>query len=139
MELIAPHIESSFFNYMIRVHGRHEDLCAQLLDGIASRSPRARQFWTELDESLRSHMDAEERYVLPAFGRIDREEALALVREHGRIREQLLEIGIAIDLHELAPAQQFIAMLREHAAREDKLMYRWANEKLDPKLAAQAT
>ncbi|MBV8757086.1 MAG: hemerythrin domain-containing protein [Deltaproteobacteria bacterium] len=126
MELIAPNLESSFYNYMIRLHGHHEDLCCKLLDAMATRSPNARRFWSELDESLRTHMESEERYVLPAFARIDREEALALIRDHGRIREQLLEIGVAIDLHELAQTQRFIDTIREHAAREDKLMARWA-------------
>ena len=139
MELVSPNVSSSFYNYMLRLHGHHEDLFGRLLDAIAARTPDARQIWAEVEEGLRSHMDAEERYVLPAFARTDREEALALVRDHGRIREQLLEVGIAIDLHEAGPASRFVQMVRDHAVREEKLLYRWADRELDPQLVTRAT
>lgn len=139
MELVSPTLPSSFYNYMLRLHRHHDDLFGRLQDAIASRTPDAHQIWHELEDSLRSHMDAEERYVLPAFARTDRDEALALVREHSRIREQLLEVGIAIDLHEAGLPNKFVDLVREHAAREDKLLYRWADRELDPQLVARAT
>jgi hemerythrin-like domain-containing protein len=139
MDLIAPQIESSLYNYMLRLHHHHEDLYAKLMDAMTKRLPDARRTWSELDESLRAHMDTEERYVLPVFARVDREEALGLVREHGRIREQLLEIGIAIDLHEATQAERFIALLRGHAERENKLMYRWAAQDYEKHHVARPT
>lgn len=139
MELISPNVSSSFYNYQLRLHRHHEDLLGRLVDAVACRSADARRIWDELEDSLRSHMEAEERYVLPSFARTDRDEALALVRDHNRIREQLLEIGIAIDLHEAGPATRFVQLLRDHAAREDKLLYRWADRELDPKLAERVT
>lgn len=137
MELISPNVSSSFYNYMLRLHRHHEDLSERLLDAIAAGSPDAHRIWDELEQSLRSHMETEERYVLPAFARFDRDEALAIVREHGVLREQLLDVGIAIDLHEAASPTRFIQLVRDHAAREDQLLYRWADRDLNPQLAAR--
>jgi hypothetical protein len=71
--------------------------------------------------------------VLPAFARVDQNEAVSLLREHGSIREQLLEIGIAIDLHQAryTRALELVERLRAHAGREDHLLYRWADQNLD--------
>ena len=64
---------------------------------------------------------------------MDPEEAVALLREHGQIRELLLELGVAVDLHAIRfeQSRRFIDMLRAHADREDRLLYRWADERLD--------
>jgi hemerythrin superfamily protein len=97
--------------------------------------------WPQIESKLLAHLEAEERFVLPAFARTDRKEALELMREHGKIRELLLELGVSIELHyaRMAPFQLFIAMLREHAQREETLMYRWASTMLDSHLATAAT
>ena len=121
---------------MIESHEHLNTLFSQLLDALAANAPDARELWTKLDHELLAHMEAEERFVLPAFARIDREEALALLREHGRIREQLLELGVAVDLHciRLEQSRAFIETLRAHAGREDNLLYRWADTRLDARL-----
>ena len=60
---------------------------------------------------------------LPAFARVDRAEAVALLRE----------LGIAVDLHcaTFERAQAFVETLRGHAGREENLLYRWADDNLD--------
>jgi hypothetical protein len=79
-------------------------------------------------------MEAEERFVLPLFAHIDLAEARELLRQHGRIREQLLELGIAVDLHYIRfeRSQDFVQLLLAHADREERLLYRWADERLTP-------
>ncbi|HEX2685563.1 MAG TPA: hemerythrin domain-containing protein [Kofleriaceae bacterium] len=125
---------------MTESHERLDRLFGRLLDALESNAPDVRELWTELDHGLLAHMEAEERFVLPAFARFDHEEAIALLREHGGIREQLLELGVAVDLHciRFEQSREFIQRLRAHAAREDKLLYRWADSRLDAPLVAAA-
>jgi len=122
---------------MTESHAHLDTLFSRLLEALEANAPDARELWTELDHDLLAHMEAEERFVLPAFARIDREEAVALLREHGRIREQLLELGVAVDLHciRLEQSRAFIETLRAHAGREDRLLYRWADTRLDASLS----
>jgi hypothetical protein len=90
--------------------------------------------WNELDHNLLAHMEAEERFVLPVFAHVDQEEALALLREHGQLREQLLQLGIAVDLHcvRYDASREFAELLERHASREASLLYRWADQHLPP-------
>lgn len=124
--------EASLYTYMIRSHRCLEDLFGQVLDAMGVEAPDLYSLWTTLDRELRAHMEAEERFVLPAFARVDRDEAIAIVRDHGFFREQLLELGVAVDLHAIRfeRSRDFIDRLRFHAAREERLLYRWADQHL---------
>jgi hemerythrin len=88
--------------------------------------------WTEFDSRLRSHMSLEEEYILPEFAKVDVTEANALRAEHVRIRELLTELDIAVDLHlaRESTIADLVTMLKAHAEREDRLMYRWAASNL---------
>jgi hemerythrin superfamily protein len=123
----------SIEQFMIDSHRRLEAVAKEVLDACAADAPDFSIAWSKFERDLRAHLEAEERYILPAFARADREEAMRLLREHGQIREHLLEIGVAIDLHcmRLEASTAFMATLRAHAQREEQLMYRWAETKLD--------
>jgi hemerythrin superfamily protein len=116
----------------------HEQLRHQVTHLLAEMQGDARADvttqWNELEHKLLDHMEAEERFVLPAFAHVDYGEAAALLRDHGLIRENLLELGIAIDLHYIRyeRSQAFIALLLRHAEREEGLLYRWADDRLSP-------
>ncbi|MBL0215264.1 MAG: hemerythrin domain-containing protein [Myxococcales bacterium] len=135
----TPH-EDSLYTFMTSDHARLETVFERLLDAMELGAPDARALWTELDRGLLSHLEAEERYVLPAFATVDRLAAREILRDHAQIREQLLELGVAMDLHMLRyeHSQEFIRVLRSHAAREDKLLYQWADTRLDAHLRAAA-
>jgi hypothetical protein len=122
--------------FLSREHAHLEHLYQQLLDAMAASSPDVRALWNELSDRLHAHMEAEERYLLPSFARVDRDEARALLRDHAYIRDQLLELGVAVDLHQLSfvHSHELIARLRAHAIREDRLMYRWADVTLSDAL-----
>lgn len=130
----------SLHRFMTDSHRHLDEVLGRLLGALAANAPDARALWDELDRDLSSHMAAEERFVLPSFMRVDPEEAVALLDEHGRIREMLLELGVAVDLHALRveQARRFIEMLLAHADREDRLLYRWADERLDRNLVDAA-
>jgi hypothetical protein len=126
---------STLYMHMLQRHEYLRALCVRLLAAMeANASDDVRAFWNELDHGLLSHMEAEERYVLPAFMHIDADEARAIVREHGLIREMLLELGVAVDLHQIRYRRgiELVDLLLQHAEREEKLLYRWADEHLGP-------
>ncbi len=132
----ASHPDDTIYAFMTAHHARLEVVFDRLLDAMAAGAPEARELWTELDHGLLAHMEAEERYVLPAFATVDHAAARELLGEHAQIREQLLELGVAMDLHHLRfeTSEQFIRLLRSHAAREDHLLYQWADARLDQHL-----
>jgi hemerythrin-like domain-containing protein len=83
--------------------------------------------WHALKRELLLHMDIEERALLPPFENCHSEEALALRREHDAIREELFNLGVALDLHQLRAeaVAEFAARLRDHARRESQGLYPW--------------
>ena len=120
---------------MMRSHEQLGDQFTRLLTAMeANDRADVTTLWNELDHKLLDHLEAEERFVLPAFAHVDQGEATALLREHGLIRESLLELGIAVDLHYIRyeKSQQFIDLLIRHAEREERLLYRWADDRLSP-------
>jgi hypothetical protein len=140
MSRIAPPIDASLCNYMIQSHRNLEQQYSQLLEALAVNAPDVRELWNKLERGLFAHMEAEERFVLPAFARGNLDEAVAFLRDHGRIREHFLELGIAIDLHvfRYERSADLVGLLRSHGRREDELLYRWADKQLDAGLAKAA-
>jgi hemerythrin-like domain-containing protein len=122
---------------MTRSHHDLRELLTRLLAAMeANARDDVRSLWTELDHGLLAHMEAEERFVLPAFAHVDQEEARELLREHGVLRDELLKLGIAVDLHSVRYewSREFAAALERHAEREDRLLYRWADEQIGPEV-----
>lgn len=120
---------------MVRSHEQLRDQVTRLLAAMqANARADVTTLWGELEHKLLDHMEAEERFVLPAFAHVDHGEATALLREHGMIRENLLELGIAVDLHYIRyeRSNEFIDLLFRHAEREERLLYRWAEDRLSP-------
>jgi hypothetical protein len=131
-----PHPD--FFAFLHGSHRHLEEAGKRLVEAVSvDARDETIALWRELESQLLAHLEAEERYVLPAFARADREEAMTLLRQHGQIRERLLELGIAVELHHLRMhmLDDFILVLRAHAAREERLMYAWAAALLDDKIS----
>lgn len=131
----APRTESTLYLYMTSSHAQMRELLVQLLDAMAANARgEVARLWDELDHGLLAHMEAEERFVLPRFAHVDHAEARDLLREHGQIREELLELGVAVDLHyaRFDRSEAFAHLLLAHATREERLLYRWADEELAP-------
>lgn len=129
----SPRTNSALYLYMTRSHDYLRDLLERVLAAMqANARDDVHELWTELDHGLLAHMEAEERFVLPVFAHVDRDEARALLREHGLLRELLLDLGIAVDLHYVRyeRSQEFAELLKHHAGREENLLYRWADERL---------
>ena len=131
--LNSDRTHATLYAYMMSSHDQLRELLIRLLDAMAANAlGDVARLWNELDHGLLTHMEAEERFVLPRFAHVDRAEARGLLRDHGQIREQLLELGVAVDLHYLRfdRSEDFAQLLLAHAAREERLLYRWADERL---------
>ena len=118
-------------NHLFEDHRRLEDLFDQLLDAFeAGEHQPLTNLWTRFETDLLRHMDFEERFLVPQFQRSEPDAAAAILVDHGEFRHRLAELGIGVDLHivRLTAARNFIRRLREHANREDDLMYRWSDE-----------
>jgi hemerythrin-like domain-containing protein len=91
------------------------------------------ELWARFESGLRRHFELEEQLMLPRFKSSQPLEAAQLALEHVAILKKLEQLGINVDLH-LTRADvvaDFIATIRAHAAREDALMYVWANTNED--------
>jgi hemerythrin-like domain-containing protein len=91
-----------------------------------------RQAFRALESELRAHLELEERDLLPRFELVSPAEAEHVRADHELIRSRLDALGLALDLRSLRAhdVSEFVALLRAHATREEKIMYRWADAAL---------
>ena len=94
---------------------------------------QTRAAWAMFERSLFAHLEAEEHELLPAFRKVDPDEAQALYADHGRFRKTIEELAISVELHSIRAdaAGMFVQTLKEHSHREDRGMYAWAEATLD--------
>lgn len=123
-------IRDRLAGHHVRLNALFEDLLRRL--ALDDRD-ETRAAWNEFERALAAHLDAEDALILPAFAAAQPEEAAGIRVEHDKIRAKLLELGVAVDLHYIRAdvAADFVRLLREHAAREDSMMYRWAEAHLE--------
>lgn len=115
-------------------HHELAGLFERLRDAFAADAREDTQtLWTELQRRLGAHLDAEETLLFPRFQAVDPGETKALLADHVRLRAQLEELGVGVDLKLVreAVAKAFLDTLEAHAHREDELLYRWADDAAD--------
>jgi hypothetical protein len=118
-------------------HQRLDELFARLLDDVHCGDWTVCQAtWSRFERELLQPLEAEETFLLPMFEREYPEETTVLRADHTSIRRLLADLGIQVELHALREqnARYFVESLRGHAAREELLLYRWAND-LPPEIA----
>lgn len=116
-------------------HRRLEQTFERFLEAMhADDREGARAAWTELERGLSAHLAAEESGMIPAIQETKPDEAAALLAEHAEIRSLLAELGVSLDLHVVREdtARAFVQRLRDHAKREDGLLYAMADRALLP-------
>jgi hypothetical protein len=88
--------------------------------------------WDRFETALVTHMAMEEKAVFPAFRAVDAKEADALLAEHDELRRLLASVGVLVELHAVPArdAEELIARLRAHGAREEVLLYPWMDDAL---------
>jgi hemerythrin-like domain-containing protein len=123
MESIRDHLTADH----LRLDALFDDVLKRL--ALDDRD-ETRAAWTDFEKGLLAHLEVEEKFILPPFAKDHELEASVIRREHDGFREKLAELGVMVDLHAIRMdvANLFVRALREHARREDSLMYRWAQE-----------
>jgi len=131
----APaHLPDDLRLLLSREHARLDRLFRELLAAFeADARVDVARLWNEFDADLRAHMQLEEDELMPKFLEFNALDAVDLLRDHQRIRDKLLALGVGVDLHQTRHTQvaEFLRELRAHARREDELMYRWAEQCLE--------
>lgn len=125
----SPNIREIFLSD----HRRLDALFGQIIAAFeANDREDIGKLWAEFETGLTTHMEAEERTLIPALARVDPTEANGILTEHGRIRARLAELGPSVDLHvvRLDVARAFIDEIKAHAEREDRALYAWGDEHL---------
>jgi polyisoprenoid-binding protein YceI len=127
------HLEDSIQTILGGDHQRLEKSFEAVVAASTDEDQQAaRELWRRFERDLLAHLDAEEAHVLPLFAKSDPDEAEELLDQHAHIRERLLALAIDLDLHSLAPelVKSFVAELRSHAVREERVLYPWAARQL---------
>jgi len=124
----------------------HEELDVLLEQLIAAYETNDREIaenaYEEFEQVLSTHLEAEEQLLFPDFAHSEPEETNRLREEHRRIRSRVEELGVGVDLHatRIGAIRELVQILRAHAARENALLYRWADRAFsDPAARAQLT
>jgi len=96
----------------------------------------AARLWDEFDTGLDHHLALEEELIFPRCAEHHGREVAMLLADHAQLREQLVELGVGVDLHltRAAAVLKFIHTLEDHARREDAMLYRWAERHLSPEV-----
>jgi hemerythrin superfamily protein len=123
---------------LITDHRALDTIFNVLLEDIHGGNPRVYQLtWGRFEKALLNHIDAEEVFLLPSFDRVDPVESTGIRQEHATLRHLLADMGVRLELHAVKEehVRRLIVALRTHAAREEALLYKWADQ-LAPDLAS---
>jgi hemerythrin len=123
---------SSVHDQFLTDHRRIEELLTSTLAAFeANDREDIQRLWTAFESSLRAHLEAEEKFMIPQLERARKQDAEAILADHARIRAQVAELGTGIDIHvvRLETARAFVDDLRAHSQREESL-YAWADDHL---------
>lgn len=88
----------------------------------------ARETFGRFEKLLLEHLEIEERELFPELASTNTAEVADLRDEHRAIRIRLEELAVGVELHQvrLSAIRTLVDNLHYHAAREDRLLYRWA-------------
>lgn len=110
-----------------------EDACFALRSCECEDDPRELvQRYRDFEAGLLAHIETEDLHVIPAYAAADPADAARVRSEHASLREQLVALGVEVELHVVQPhtLEQFVQTLREHARHEEQGMYPWAQGSL---------
>jgi hemerythrin-like domain-containing protein len=120
-----------------RLHDEHTSIGRELED-LANRAETGDwslcdSIWDGFTARLEDHMQFEETSLLDDFAASSAEArgtAKELRDEHARIRASLLDLGVLLQLHQLSrnAIESLVAVIRDHARRENLTLYPWADE-----------
>jgi hemerythrin superfamily protein len=121
---------SSTGQRLLSDHQRLDSLFDRLLKDVRRGDwATCQATWARFERELLEHLEAEETFLLPTFESEHPDETATLRREHANIRRLLADMGVKLELHAEREqnVRRFVESLQSHAAREEALLYRWAD------------
>lgn len=125
--------ERTLGQFLKHDHERLEELLATVMQAIDDDDQQAAlAAWRPLEAGLLAHFAVEEEHLFPELEKTDRIEAAHLRSDHGAVRQQIVDLGMCLELHTARKVafDQLVALLERHAAREEALLYRWVESHL---------
>ena len=134
----ASAASGSIYDRLLAEHARLDASLERLLAAYRTGDREvAAEAFGAFEDRLTDHFELEERVMFATFAQDNPREAAELAAEHAAIRARVEELGIGVELHQtrLGAIEGLAQLLREHAAREDRLLYPWADRAFsDPAL-----
>lgn len=126
-------VETRFRDLLVHDHARLDSMLGALLECVrADAQPEMERAWSDYEESLLAHLDAEEMFLLPGLAAHDPGLASSIRDEHAVIRSTLAEVGVGLELHIVRDEhmRELARFLRAHARIEEASLYLWAGASL---------
>jgi hypothetical protein len=121
-------------DHFLADHERLETLLGSVHSALeANDGDRASRLWADCCSGLMTHLDAEERSLIPPLLQRSQRNARVLVQEHRHIRSRLTELSgaMASRLMRADGLRDFVAELRAHSRSEARLLYQWVDAHVD--------
>jgi hypothetical protein len=124
-----PNEPARLASFLRADHDVFEEIAGRILQTVVEGDREdVSDAMSALEASVLTHLDGEEKDLIPRFALHDPSEAKLILQDHAAIRKRLTELDISTDLHLVRAdaLRLFLDALRAHAKREDTGLYRWA-------------
>jgi hemerythrin-like domain-containing protein len=115
-------------------HRRMDGVLTRIVVALEAVDPdRVATEWAEFHRALTRHLDAEDRYLIPALFVSRPRDAQSLLQEHRHVRGRVVDLDNHIGKGTLNAdtLRGFVDELSAHARRETAVLYEWADDGLD--------
>lgn len=110
-------------------HEDHEVQLLHLAQAVEEKLPadELRRRWVNFEENLVEHLDTEERSLFRVAVQAHRHEIEQLQSEHRKIRQAVIGLSVAVELHRLRKEalDELRLLLRMHTAHEERSLHQW--------------
>ena len=117
-----PAPRPSLRNRLLADHRRFEGILERVAVACEANDwGRIQSLWSNFESSLLAHLDAEEKFLIPALIRSRQRDARTILAEHRHIRLRVAELrtGVALQTVRADAARAFVEELRAHSRHED--------------------
>ncbi|MGO9838630.1 MAG: hemerythrin domain-containing protein [Polyangiaceae bacterium] len=125
---------STLRDVLLADHRRIDDVLTRILVALEAVDPdRVATEWAEFHRALSTHLDAEDRYLIPALFACRPRDARSLLQEHRHIRSRAVDLDNHIGKGTLNAdtLRGFADELSAHVRRETAVLYEWADDELE--------
>jgi hypothetical protein len=126
--------QAAVSEHFLADHRRLEALLRNTVSALETNDQvGASGHWAECCSGLLTHMDAEERNLVPALLQRSERDARVLVQEHRHIRSRLTALSAEMASQRIRAdsVRDFLDEFHAHSQSEDRLLYQWVDAYAD--------